>query len=400
MASRTPFTYRAWDFRTLEPLDPLPYTTTQFGKQVNGEGRFAGLLPLTSKAVQKFDWRNATMPGKTIVGIDVEGDLLWGGIIWSRRYKRTTGQLEVSGSDLNSYWAHRFQEYDYTETFTLADPMAIAKRVLEDSIAGAGASVPPGGGPISLPIAVVLHPGGGSGQTLTVSYPAQQSQLLSSILQLLSSMGYGFGFDYSTDVTYATGTRNPQITVNLWYPRMGRGAGEDSPVFGVDCSELEWPEDASNQAWQVKETGAGGGLAATLWATEVGEAGWPPLQKVSPRSQVTEEAALERIGKGDLSQWAWPITTPTLTVPLWEPEKGLNAARFGMRSFELGDDATVRFDAVNGSNRNVDPRFPDGLDFDFRITTYTVTVGPNNAVLQIPVTQPPTESTNPPRPPA
>src|SRR6202035_3934559 len=251
-----PFTYSAFDLTTAAALDALPYQGVSFGRIMNQPGPFTGTLPITDERVQSFDWQDATRPGRTALFVDYLGALVWGGIIWTRGYQKTKPVLPIGAMEFGSYFQHRLQAFDYSTTFAAgADPMTVAQTVLTDAMAK---------GTVLGGITLTLNPAGGEGgNQVAPSYPGTSLQTIDSICQTLSQMGYTFGFDYSFDVAYLPGTKTPGITLNIWYPRMGLTADRTQIVVMVrDTLDYGYPEDATQQADSVTETGSGTGGAA------------------------------------------------------------------------------------------------------------------------------------------
>lgn len=252
-------------------------------------------------------------------------------------------------------------------------------------------------------IAIVINRAEPGAPPVQVSYPGTQLQTVDSIISTLSQMGYKQGFDYSFDVAYLAGTTTPAITLNFWYPRQGRTAAEvDLVIEAHDCVDWSWDEDSTRTANLVWETGSGsGGLAETL---STAPPGYPLLETVIGRSQLTSAEVLANAALDDLSRACYPVTTPTLTLPVPIPgESGEIEEADGLLTFGdflLGDDVTFRVDPVAGEGENVDPRFPEGLDFSFRITNWTCNVADQGlSTLSFVIGTPPVETIPPPEPP-
>ncbi len=393
----SPFRYRAWNLLTLEPLDSLPYQGVQFGRAINQPGAFKGVLPLTAPGVQDLDWRTASMTGKTLLGVELAGTLVWGGILWTRDYDGATKAITVGASTPTSYFQQRLQAADYTSTWQAGvDPMVATETIITDALAAADIA----GG-----ITVVLNPPGGEGgPQITPSYPATSLQSIDSIMSTLSQMGYGLGYDYSVDVAYLPGTDTPALTMNLWYPRQGRTAQQSQLV--INRGQLvtwTYPEDSTQQALAVTETGSGTGGIQPVTATAVDEiTDYPLLEVAISRTQVNDDATLSNIALGDLALKCWPVVTPTLTLPapVPGPDGTVDPSRLGFGTFDIGDDFLLRIDPVAGGGMNSDPRFPEGMEFEWRINQWTCNVADAGlSTLVIDAGLPPISTIPPARPP-
>lgn len=394
----SPFTYPAFDLRTMAVLDPLPYTSVSFGQLVNQSGGWAGALPIDDPRVQSLEYLKATRTGRTALFVDYLGELVWGGIIWTRRYKDSEKKLQIGALEFGSYFRQRLQAADYETTWEgtgkEADPMAIAMQVVEEALA-----VPAGN--IAGGITLTLNPTSGSGQKVSVSYPATQLQTIDSIVSTLAQMGYTFGFDYGFSCAYLPGTSTPSVTMNFYYPRQGRFASESGIVImHKDLLDFDYDEDSTKQADKITEVGSGinGLLPVNAEAYNVLDAGYPLLEVANSYTQVNTEDQLANIAISDLSTQSWPVTTPRLelSVPLPGPDGQLDpAAAILLTGFEIGDDLLWNIDPVAGGGENMCPRFPNGMSFEWRIIAWNCTVADAGvSKLELDLGLPPTSPAN------
>lgn len=387
--STSPFTYIARDLLTWAPLDPLPYREVGFGRVLDQQGTWKGALPLADERVQRFDWKAATQPSRTALFVDLNGTLVWGGIIWAQPdYDSTdpTHKLQVTAMEFGSYFPRRLQAEDYASLWeTGEDPMKAARRVIEDAMAYELAEGP--GNITGAAIPIVLNPVGGSGQSIPQSYPGSSLQTVDSIVSTLTQMGFGAGFDISWDVVYLPGTKTPAVTGNLWYPLKGRTAQESGIVVLGKEARWKWPVDGTQQANAVTETGTSG-LQETA-SSKV--PGYPLLQKTTSRTQVTGGALLAEIALGDLALSEYPTVSPTLILPL--PLPGTPAAErcgLALGEFDVGDRMIFRVDPVAAGGGNTSPRFPEGMEYEWRINSFSVGVADSGlATLQLDLGMPP-----------
>ena len=380
----SPYVYRAWDLTTLAPLDPLPYRGVTVGRQMNQPGPFAGALPLTDERVQKFAWQQASQTGKTLLAVEENGTPIWGGILWTRKRRKSLGYMTVGGTEIGSYFRQRLQRYDYEDTFKSgATGMAIVKRIAEDALELFNVA----GG-----ITVVVHENG-IAPAISASYPGTSLQSIDSIMSTLSQMGYGAGFDFSVELAYQPGTLIPVVQLHLWFPRMGRLANESGIVLlDKDLLDWEYPEDSTQQATEVYETGSGGGGIVPASAS-VALPGYPLLQRTFSHTQIISEETLAQIALGDLGIYCYPVVTPTVELQVPGP---LNPGEFA-----LGDDLIWRIDPVAGGGNNTSPLFPDGMAHEWRINGWTLTPAEDGVTkLLLDLAQPPISTIPPPPPPS
>lgn len=403
-----PFKYRAFDLTTGNVLDTLPHQGVNFSRgPVNQAGSWAGQLPITDPGIGwnpvtqslGMDWPDATRPGRTALIVDLYGVPVWGGIIWTRTYQKSQPVLKIGAMEFGSYFASRLQADDYSATWTApnpgAVPTAVATKVINDALAYSNNIL---GG-----IALVVNSQGTYVPGLAnPSYPGTSLQTIDSILQILSQAGYTYGFDYSFDVTYLPGTTTPAVTLNLFYPRKGRTADQSGlVVLGRHTSDYYYPEDATQMATEVTETGSGtGGVQPEKLSENI--AGYPPLQRAFPRTLVNDDATLANIAVGDLGLYCYPVVAPWVELPLTlpNPQGVIPPVAMALGKFDSGDDLLWRIDPVAGGGLNTDPRFPYGMSFEWRINDWKVTVpDKGTGTLHLDLCIPPLQVIPPPPPP-
>jgi hypothetical protein len=414
---QNPFTYLAYDAMTMAELDPLPYTgPVPFSRQVNAAGSWGGALPIEAPELEVSNFLGSSNTGRTLLFVDYAGILVWGGMLWTRRYKKSERKLVIGASEMHSYWGQRLQAKDYSTYWEPSgvagetSPLEIVKKLVEDAkerehklieeATGTGRYIAGG-----ITVQTNYSEAYTAAPPISVSYPSTQLQTIDSIMQTLSQMGYGAGYDYSYDASYKPGTKEPEITLNLWFPRMGRRAAQSGIVIlDKNCIDSEYPEDSTQQADSIHVTGSGSGGIQPDEATadNVLQAGYPLLEAMVSHTQINNQSVLADVSLGELAMRAWPVVTPTveLPIPLPNPETGaLNPDLLTFGSFNLGDDLIYRVDPV-AAGMNSDPRWPKGHDFEWRINSWTATVNEKGVpVLLLDFALPPIEEIPGPMPP-
>lgn len=98
------YRFLAADVLTNQVWAELPLRNSSFGWKLNDSGSFAGELLLTDPRMQQIDWDDGTSPGRTALYVERDGIIIWGGIIWLRRYNFATKTLQITGNDFWSYF--------------------------------------------------------------------------------------------------------------------------------------------------------------------------------------------------------------------------------------------------------------------------------------------------------
>lgn len=364
-----PITYKFT--RLMDPsytIAELPLNALRFTTALNGAGGWSASLNVEDPAVRRSNWILATDPWHSALWIDVDGVLIpGGGPVISPPYSEAEGKVALSGVNWYGYLARRKQVRDYTE-YTNPEtghewwregagaPVAeIVYSVLAEALA---LSYSP---PIEIVPAEEETP---SEYWITFSAPITQNQTLETMLTQLHQLGFEVGVDIAEEVEYVAGV--PTVSIGVYYPRRGLPVSESGLVIESRL-DMQYQKDGGQQSNGVTEmVGGTSSVSEEVW--------WPPAYEdeeyprleqvishpsVSPTTQPQE--VLAAYANGDRALYTYPLTTPVVKL-----------AMFGSPSVtdlrNLGDDATLRIppEALGGGGPNTCPRFPKGLEFDFR----------------------------------
>jgi hypothetical protein len=362
-------------------LAEVPFQNVSFSQLLNSAGSFTGSLNFLDPSLKKLGLGKIIQPGRTALFVDYQGVLLWGGIIWTVNFARSTADaVQIQAKEFWSYFAQRLQAVGYgnpnpsgghpswTSTAGGAgDPMQIAKTIVQDAI-GVGASTPltmgasafgPNGfqngvwgahGPF--PLTITKNGTTPTADYVVVSYPITQAQTVDSLVANLSQLGFPIGFDYAIDCQY-NANGYPMLTLNLSYPRRGRLYDQNAvTIVTTAAHDYSYPQDSTQQAINIVATGSGvGQMQASLSNPAPTADGWPLLEKVNSYSNVSTQNQLNALVKGDLQIQSWPVTTPTLTIPIFGDPAPYE--------YLIGDDIRWIIEP--------DERFPNGIDSAWRI---------------------------------
>lgn len=389
------FSYRFYDLYTMEPLGSMPINKATYTKKLNGAGSFQGSVYLEDPRLQNLGIANMCHPGRTAMFIDVDGTLDWGGVIWTRNYQRSTRTLTLGGSELWSYIYSRVQAADYSTSWIgPADPMQIAKTIVQDALAVANSAL--------ADMTVAIQGATSTTEWVSMSFPYIQLQTVGMIVTMMQQMGYTIGYDFAVDVSYDA-YWNPMYQLTLSNPRRGRVAGKTGLMVDVSqCVDWTYPEDASRTGNKLYETST---AAASMLDIEVADgplqSGYPLLEQLVEHPNINSvptgnlQEVLHAVALGDLAVMAYPAVTPTVTVAI------ANTSQLQLGDFIVGDDirfyvpsvaaptpGATSFDSslstdfpagmdgitTSGAGLCYDPRFPNGLDTYFRIIQQDTTV--------------------------
>lgn len=338
------YTYLFCDLVTNNVLAELPLKRVVIEQKLNAIGTLQGQIPIADPAVAKQQALTASQPGRTALYVDRQGTLIWGGIIWTRKYSAGPALgggpfvLQLGGTEFISYFHRR--RLSANKTYTNSDQFAIVQDLVNYA-----QGVP--GGNIGVNVGSNT-----SGVLRSQTWEATQLKNIGEAITELSGMD--MGFDYAIDVAYVSGV--PTKTLNLSYPRRGNPAQTTGWVFEYPGNVVDymWPEDSSKQAITAYAQGAGSGasmLRSSTTNTALINGGYPLLEEAYSYKDITMQATLDAHAVADMKALSSPVSLPQLLVkPTLDPVLG---------SYTIGDDIRIRIS---------DSRWPaPGIDTYMRI---------------------------------
>jgi hypothetical protein len=407
------FAFYSFDFLTGAFQGQVPLRDVTFGKQLNSPGTLKGTLDLSDPRVQETYPLQNTIPNRSFIVADYNGAPAFGGIVLPREPKTegsgtsTTGTLDITCSETWAYFQHRVQATDYSSppfsgisaespmglwTATPFDASLVACQVIEDALGSADGVTIPHGNPLG-GMVVMLNgatpslPVASSTDWVAVSYPYPSMQMVDTIVNQLSQLGLGVGFDYAVDIAYSAGSPSPPVgTINLSYPRRGRTVAQNNLLIDITTARsYAFPEQGSETANRVYELGGTGAISVSenTFAQEQGYAIW---ERIMSRANIQSQNIMQilaQTGLSDLALYSYAPVTPTITL-------GVNDANLPLGSFVEGEDVQVLIPALNAGGGVFDPRFPGGLDQEWRVVGYNITVADDgDALMQLSLAAPP-----------
>ena len=347
----TTYRYLFADLLTNEIIAELPLTGVSFTQQLNQSGTLNGHLLLSALNSAEFNVNASTIPGRSAIYVDRNGDLIWGGIIWNRTYNSAEQVLSLTAREFESYFERR--RISTTDTFTNTDQLVIARTLIDD------AQLVPSGD-----IGVIT----GSETSGVLIDRVYYDYELKNVYQAIQDLSRADdGFDFLIDVSYDPITDEPIKTLVLGYPRTGviydlNDAEALVFIFPAgNIVEYEYPEDASIAANTIFALGAGsneGKLISIAQDTTKITEGWAVLEDVANYSDVTDSVLLDELSLGQVLAVSFPPTTIKIVVPAYIPPT--------LNDYNIGDDARLII---------TDERFPGTLDAVYRIVALNIQPG-------------------------
>jgi hypothetical protein len=360
------YTYLIADLMSGTILDELPLSGVAFDKRLNDVGSLRGQLQVTDPEIRDRLPRRLTEPGRTAVYVDRDGDLLWGGIIWTSRYTASSGVLEIGAADFLSYFEHRrvvTLPLDQAEERPYVPPDPDQLAIAADLIARAQSH--PGGD-----LDIDVRGAGTTSVPRNITYAlGEQKPVADALRDLANADG---GFDFVVDVAYDSALR-PRRFLQLGYPRLGQSGAPHVWEYGANLIDFVWPRDAASMATRLFAQGTSETeqpLVRYAEDTTAYAQGWPLLEDAASQLDTKDSALVLAQAQGELAVRRRPVVLPELTVRAdLAPVVG---------DYAVGDDARLVID---------DPIFTDTpLDVLVRIMSFEVTPGDDAGLEQVTLT--------------
>lgn len=359
------FTYLFYDLMSGTKLAELPLQGVNFSAMLNGTGSFGATLNLTDARVKGQlgqlggDQGSPLNEGKTAIYVDMDSEIIWGGILWTTAYDSGTKTATLGGMEFWSYFSQG-RRIAWNADYSIGvDQLLIFKDIIDTVQLQTGGN-----------IGVITSGTTPSGQSISIKWDASQLSQIGQAVSALTQQSGVRGFDFAIDVAYDV-SKVPQKYLTLSYPRRGRIAGLNNVSFDASnkwAKPYKWPRDATSMANVVYGIGAGtgpataanqGGLRSTQSFTGALLDGYPLMEGSLQRSDITDQATLDNLTLTHLASVAYPVVLPQLEFDLNMPDP-----QFG--SYIIGDDAEIVIAP--------DEWFPNGYSEFKRIASWNVSV--------------------------
>lgn len=296
------WTYVTADLRTGVLLEELLLGGVQYSRGLNGPGRLTGAFTYTARSAALL--RPATTPARTALYALRDGQVMWGGILWTRRVDHDRRVVSLGCYDWWSYYDHRFitSTLDFVDT----DQNDIARAILSATAAGVGGDIG------------VVATSGTSGRTLDRSFDWFNYSRAADALEQLAEDEGGPDLRFDTVGSLSTGITR-QLLIGT--PRLGRDAATTGIVLdygeqGANLQALVEDEDGTTVESTHYALGPGSeeaklvGIASD--AALVGY-GWPMLEGTTSYSDdaLDSDEAIDAKARADLAARNGVRTLPT-----------------------------------------------------------------------------------------
>ena len=351
-------------------LFDLPLNQVTFSSILGQVGSFSATVQMTDSAVKNVLLGQPPLhllEDKTAIYVDLNGALVWGGILQQVGYDEDGQKAQLNGVDWWGYFALS-RIISWNSSYSSIDQLLIASDLI--NIAQGNASTPSATPNIQANTVVGGNVGVQMGASATAALngtytsnvlisPAWRVASFKSIGQAVSDLGTtATGFDWTIDVAYDA-NKNPTKFFNIWYPRAGRTqqtqqiAGS-AVVFDRGSTsgiKYSWPSGQSPPANTVYGAGAGAGAVSISSQQSdpsmLGQ-GWPLLEDSASFTDVSSQLLLDVLTRARMYSRRLPVSLPMMRYAAG------NDSNQPLGSFALGDDCRLLIPP--------DPYFPTGYD--------------------------------------
>ena len=370
------YRYLFTNLLTNSVIAELPLTNVTWGQALNEAGSFQGQMLLSDSRIQQtlgtfsasntFTLDNVTTPSKTGVYVERDGQIVWGGIIWSRQYDSSSQTLSIGAREFESYLTRRrFSETKVWATGT--DQFTIVQYLLDAMNAAPY-------GNIGISTAGIGLSGQGIANVLAV-FDYEKRSIFDTILDL-SRQQSPYGFDFAIVCGYDS-VKNITRTFNAYYPRKGVGvtANFNQPMleFPSVMVSYSYPEDGNSLVNQLFGFGPGNNEGQWISSAQSGSslgAGYPLLEDVQSYTQIPDPRMVDALTAGQVAARSVPVTVLSARwIPTTDSVTGTPVAP-NIGDFQTGDFFRIRI---------TDDRFPNTLETDLRLSKFDVSVGDNGS---------------------
>jgi hypothetical protein len=294
--------------------DTIPLHVTRFSRNLGGvgqPGQLSGYLDLgVIGGGSQSAYLGALEPRRTVLWVAQDGYPIWAGIVWDWPVTSAkANQLPVVASELGSLFAKR--QIRDAQTFTGVDLFTIARALISYATGKTYGAV------ANLAL-------GSNLSGTTVSIPTIPATNLAKVLDVLNNLAAQYLFEYAF-TPGLDGSGNPNITLQLGQPRLGRPIGQTG-------LRLEYPGPAIDYAFPRVGSASVNSLIATAansgaapWTSNPAAhglnsaelaAGYPLLEEsiAYTTSALTTQAQIDAVADGKLPLLTGTTTVPTVTI--------------------------------------------------------------------------------------
>jgi hypothetical protein len=338
------YRYYTADLLSGDILGDLDFYGVYATKQINRAGNFTASMKLTGNPVHDEHRLACSMPGRTGVFMERNGELIWGGVLWSRMWSTQGKTLQFSARTFESVF-ERF----VLETHFIQQKVA-QELVLENLLNQIQAQE-------NCDLGITIDSLPTTNRDRTVLIPDYEFHFAQDALQQLIDVDEGL--EISIDVLPGAIQDRPEKVMRVGYPQLGEPNAELFFEFPGSITDYWVPESATEGGVKFATLGYGSGnkvARATAVVQDLLDAGWPAWWIVKQYPTIADVGILQDKVMQESVVSRVPKATPTFDL---HPD---NATFTGWNN--LGDEFTVNIE---------DFRYPNGFQINSRMIGWELT---------------------------
>ena len=362
----------AADLLTGRIIAELPFAELQYANAVNASGTLNAsvrLDGLDASVVQTIT--SGTVPARSCLYVERDGVLVWGGPVWGRKYNSEDRVLHLDGTEFLSL----FDKFYLTDNLAFragTDYAQVARALVQyaqSKETNADFDIIP------------VNPFFATGSTLptnTISfYYGDEGKSITQCLLDLANLDGGPDFSVSVGYEGTSIVRRFHVGNDVDSNRAGTrySVAGTSLRVGIDADGFELLEDGwavGNYAFQIGSPPEGSvdgtrPPTSSYGVTEAYSQGWPRLESMEARQDVSEVSALTAFAKSNAEAYWLPAVSLKSKVTIRSDN---------FTNYNVGDEVRIELES------NQDPRWPDGLNVYARIAERKVTVNSSGEVVE------------------
>lgn len=360
------YRYLVTDLLTNTVIAELPLTGVTYAQSLNDAGEFNASLLLsdsriaTTLGTSSIDY--CTTPARTGLYIERDGQIVYGGVIWSRSYNSQSATMSLAGREFESYFGRR--RISTTNIFgPNTDQFTVVKTLIDAAQAAAY-------GNIQIDTSGIGLCGQNIPDVLAI-YGYERRNLL-DVISDLAKQEPPYGFDFHVDVAYGAGNTLTRA-FNLSYPHKGidYATNQFAPMLEFPGSIIaySYPENGSALTNTLYGFGAGSSDSQYVSSQSSAESfanGFPLLEDVQSFSQIPDPRIVDNLTKAQVLAKDSPVVVMEARwAPVVDAVTGAVAAPTP-NEINIGDQVRIRIK---------DDRFTTQVDTVLRVVKTAVRVG-------------------------
>jgi len=209
----------------------IPLQNLTFSQRLNNAGQMTGSISLESSQIPPATLITATTPNKTLLCVDIDGQLVWAGLVRTRSFDTKNHTLDITAKECFDYITSRHQANDYS---TYPSSSLYPEYYFWGNVARpnygpyignaiiAGAQNVVNSAFATMQVSDRVTTALGATNVFAPSFPLSRRVSADQIIVGYSDAGYKAGYDFAIDGYWANGTGSvPLFVMNFDFPRRG-----------------------------------------------------------------------------------------------------------------------------------------------------------------------------------